>query len=250
MTRIDAEMVRRGLARSRAQAGDLVRSGRVHIGEQAASKPSQPVTDDSVILVESAPHDDDVGRGAGKLRGALADLRPGPLRDGRLDGLRCLDVGAGTGGFTQVLLDHGAAHVIALDVGHDQLAARLAQDPRVEERSGINIRDVRPGDLGDPVDLLVADLSFISLRLVLPTLAALVRSGGDLVMLVKPQFEVGRRQLSASGVVRSDHSRAQTLAAVTQAAIEAGLDVRETVTSQVLGTHGNQEAFIWAQVPG
>jgi 23S rRNA (cytidine1920-2'-O)/16S rRNA (cytidine1409-2'-O)-methyltransferase len=245
VSRIDAELVRRGLARSRAQAGELVRAGRVSVGGGPARKPSQPVEESEAISVDPLPHHDDVGRGAAKLRGALADLDPGPV----VEGARCLDVGAGTGGFTQVLLELGALHVIALDVGHAQLAPLLASDPRVEERSGTNIRDVEPKDLRAPVDLLVADLSFISLRLVLPALASLVRPGGDLVLLVKPQFEVGRQRLGSTGVVRSEHLRAESVAGVTAVAVEVGLSVLGTVTSRVPGTRGNLEAFLWARAP-
>ena len=138
-------------------------------------------------------------------------------------GRRCLDVGASTGGFTQVLLEAGAAHVTALDVGHDQLVAEVADDARVEERSGVNIRNVRPGDLGRGFDLVVADLSFISLRLVLDVLAALMTPDADAVLLVKPQFEVGRERLARTGVVSSPHEHRRVLTEVLETARQAGL---------------------------
>ncbi len=242
-TRIDAELVRRGLARSRAQAGELVRAGRVRVDGARSDKPAQPVRPDAKIAVESAPGDGDVGRGAGKLRSALAELEPGPQVEGR----RCIDVGASTGGFTQVLLEQGARSVLALDVGHGQLAPSVARDPRVVERSGTNVRDVAVADLGGPFDLLVADLSFISLTLVTEVLATLVGTGGDLVLLAKPQFEIGRDRLGRDGVVRSEQQRQEALDAVQTAAVRAGLTVRQVVPSRWPGATGNVEYFLWCR---
>jgi 23S rRNA (cytidine1920-2'-O)/16S rRNA (cytidine1409-2'-O)-methyltransferase len=245
LARIDAELVRRGLARSRAQAADLIRSGRVRLDGDPVAKPSSPVAPSSGIDVDRRPEDADVGRGAVKLRGALADLAElaaAPTASGR----RCIDVGASTGGFTQVLLELGAESVLALDVGHGQLAASLAADPRVQERSGTNVRDVEVDQLGGPFDLLVADLSFISLTLVMPVLADLVHPGGDLLLLVKPQFELGRERLSSSGVVRSEDQRDEVLGAVRRAAEAAGLTVRGSVPSRVVGGTGNVEYFLAA----
>jgi 23S rRNA (cytidine1920-2'-O)/16S rRNA (cytidine1409-2'-O)-methyltransferase len=244
--RIDTELVRRGLARSRAHAGDLIRSGRVDVDGGPAAKPAQPVPDDASIEVAGVPEDRDVGRGAAKLRAALAELGAdggGPQVRRR----RCLDVGASTGGFTQVLLAAGAASVVALDVGHGQLAAAVADDPRVTERSGVNIRQVGPDDLGGRFELLVADLSFISLTLVMPRLADLVKPGGDLVLLVKPQFEVGRDRLGKTGVVRSAQQRDEAVDAVRTAAESAGLTVEAVVSSRVPGGTGNVEFFLWAR---
>jgi 23S rRNA (cytidine1920-2'-O)/16S rRNA (cytidine1409-2'-O)-methyltransferase len=246
--RIDAELVRRGLARSRAHAGDLIRAGRVHVDGGAAVKPAQPVPDDASIDVSGTPEDLDVGRGAAKLRGALADLADLSGPPGlRVAGRRCLDVGASTGGFSQVLLAAGAASVVALDVGHGQLAASVAEDPRVDERSGVNIRHVGAADLGGAFNVVVADLSFISLTLVMPTLAGLVNPGADLVLLVKPQFEVGRDRLGKTGVVRSEQQRQEAVQGVQQAAIDAGLTVLQVVPSRMLGATGNVEYFLWAR---
>jgi 23S rRNA (cytidine1920-2'-O)/16S rRNA (cytidine1409-2'-O)-methyltransferase len=258
VARIDAELVRRGLARSRAHAGDLIRSGRVLVDGGTAAKPAQPVEPQALINVAGEPEDLDVGRGAAKLRGALADLADladlsdsdelarltqGPVVAGR----RCVDIGASTGGFTQVLLAAGAASVVAVDVGHGQLASRIVDDPRVEDRSGTNVRGVTAAELGGPFELLVADLSFISLTLVMAKLATLVGPGGDLVLLVKPQFEVGRDRLGKTGVVRSEEQRQEAVAAVHEAATGAGLTVRRVVASRTLGGTGNVEFFLWAQ---
>ena len=199
--RLDAELVRRGLARSRAQARELVEAAGVLVDGSVAGKASLLVHPTMSISVTYQP-DRWVGRAAYKLLEALRVFGPRGLT---VASRRCLDVGASTGGFTQVLLDAGAAHITALDVGHDQLAPEVARDQRVDERSGTNIRDVRPGDLGEPFDVVVADLSFISLRLVLDVIASLMTPTADAVLLVKPQFEVGRDRLARTGVVTSSH---------------------------------------------
>jgi 23S rRNA (cytidine1920-2'-O)/16S rRNA (cytidine1409-2'-O)-methyltransferase len=262
--RVDAELVRRGLARSRGQAGELVRTGRVWVDGAPVAKPARTVEPDAAIEVEPGPTDGDVGRGAEKLRGALADFADAEIADAelgdvelgdvelagparlRVEGRRALDVGASTGGFTQVLLERGVRSVVALDVGHGQLAPSLAADPRVDERSGTNIRDVTVTELGGPFDLVVADLSFISLTLVLPRLADLTDVGSDLVLLVKPQFEVGRERLAGDGVVRSEPMRRAALRAVMAAAESAGFTVRQAVPSRLVGASGNVEFFVWA----
>jgi 23S rRNA (cytidine1920-2'-O)/16S rRNA (cytidine1409-2'-O)-methyltransferase len=244
--RIDAELVRRGLARSRAHAGDLIRAGRVRVEGDPAAKPAQPVAEQTPIDVVGEPEDLDVGRGAAKLRGALADVAE--LAGGvPVRGRRCLDVGASTGGFTQVLLAAGAASVVALDVGHGQLAPAVAQDPRVEERSGTNVRQVTTADFGGGFELVVADLSFISLTLVLPVLAELLLPGGDLVGLVKPQFEVGRERLGKTGVVRSEEQRQEAVESAREAATRCGLTVQAVVPSRTEGASGNLEYFLWAR---
>jgi 23S rRNA (cytidine1920-2'-O)/16S rRNA (cytidine1409-2'-O)-methyltransferase len=172
------------------------------------------------------------------------------LREWAPDGLsaagrRCLDVGASTGGFTQVLLAEGATHVTALDVGHGQLVADLADDPRVRDLPGTNIRHVVPADLGEPFELVVADLSFISLEAALPAMTSLVSTGGDLVLLVKPQFEVGRERLGRGGVVHSPRERARALHRVVDAAVAGGLVVRGLTRSPLTGAHGNTEYLLW-----
>jgi len=237
-TRLDAELVRRGLARSRGQAREQVAQGAVLVDGRPATKPSTPVAPAAAIDLAQPP-ERWVGRAAYKLLAALEDFG---LAAG---GKRCLDVGASTGGFTQVLLEAGAAHVTALDVGHGQLVPEVAADARVEERSGTNIRDVRPGDLGDPFDLVVADLSFISLRLVLPVLPPLMTPDADAVLLVKPQFEVGRERLARTGVVRSPNERQRVLDEVLEAAAAVGLHQRGLQPSPLRGTTGNQEYLLW-----
>lgn len=235
--RLDVALVERGLARSRTRAADLIASGAVSIDGRPARKASLRVTPDEDLTV-AGDEDHWVGRAAGKLVGGFAAF------DLSADGVRCLDIGACTGGFTQVLLERGAAHVIALDVGHDQLAPELAADPRVEDRSGTTIRGLTPEDLGGPVDLAVGDLSFISLRLVLAEVAGLLTDDGEAVLLVKPQFEVGRGRLGRRGIVTSSDARREALETVLLRAHEVGLSVRGLAPSPVLGGEGNHEYLV------
>jgi 23S rRNA (cytidine1920-2'-O)/16S rRNA (cytidine1409-2'-O)-methyltransferase len=235
--------VRRGLARSRGDARDLIGSGLVRVDGSTARKPAQPVTADAALSVEETVRRW-VGRGAVKLLAAFEAWQPDGLR---VAGRRCIDVGASTGGFTEVLLEHGAREVVAVDVGHGQLAPRLAEDPRVVDRSGTTVRGLTSEDVGGRADLVVADLSFISLTLVLADLAALLGEGGDVVVLVKPQFEVGRGRLSGSGVVTDAGDRADALARVLDAARTAGLHPHGLVRSPVRGSTGNAEYLLWAR---
>lgn len=235
--------MRRGLARSRGDARDLVGAGLVRVDGEPARKPAQPVTADTELVVAAdAPRW--VGRAAHKLHAALDAWRAEGLA---VRGRRCLDVGASTGGFTQVLLAEGAAHVVAVDVGHGQLVAELAADPRVEDRSGTTVRGLRPEDVGGPAEVVVADLSFISLTLVLGDLAGLLAPDGDLVVLVKPQFEVGRGRLGGSGVVTDPSDRARAVERVVDAARAAGLHPRGLRPSPVHGGSGNAEYLLWAR---
>lgn len=241
VSRLDVELVRRRLARSRGHARALVEAGDVSVAGVVTGKPSTPVRADAAIGVrEEGPRW--VSRAAYKLVGALEAFGPRGLA---VSGRRCLDVGASTGGFTQVLLHHGAARVIALDVGHGQLVAELAGDPRVEDRSRTNIRGVTAEDLGGHVDVLAADLSFISLTLVLPTFRAVLLEDGDVVVLVKPQFEVGRTRLGKGGIVRTQGDRAWAITEVTRCAIEAGLHPKGLAPSPILGGEGNAEYLLW-----
>ena len=187
--RLDAELVRRGLARSREQAVALIADGRVTVSGRAASKPATGVAPAEPIVVSAGDMSPYVSRGAHKLAGALDVFEPAGLA---VVGRRCLDAGASTGGFTEVLLRRGAAQVVAVDVGYGQLAWALRTDPRVVVMDRTNVRELSPDVVGDPVELVVADLSFISLRLVLEPLLSCTASDGDLVLMVKPQFEVGR----------------------------------------------------------
>jgi 23S rRNA (cytidine1920-2'-O)/16S rRNA (cytidine1409-2'-O)-methyltransferase len=240
-TRLDLELVRRGLARSRGHARSLIDAGDVLVAGRTAGKPSTPVADGAPIEVrEAGPRW--VSRAAYKLVGALEAFTPHGLS---VSGKRCLDVGASTGGFTQVLLHHGAATVIALDVGHGQLVPELAGDPRVSERSRTTVRGLRADDVGGPVELLVADLSFISLTLVLETFAGLLEESGDAVVLVKPQFEVGRTRLGKGGIVRNQGDRAWAVTEVARAALDAGLHPRALTASPIEGGEGNTEYLLW-----
>lgn len=184
-----------------------------------------------------------VGRAARKLDHAFSTWAPLGLTAAERS---CLDVGASTGGFTQVLLVRGAEHVVALDVGRDQLVAELRADPRVTERSGTSIRDVGPEDLGH-FDVVVGDLSFISLTLVLADIARLTRPGADVVLLVKPQFEVGRGRLSKNGIVTDPRHRRQALTDVVAAAQSAGLGIHGLIRSPIHGGEGNTEYLLWAR---
>jgi 23S rRNA (cytidine1920-2'-O)/16S rRNA (cytidine1409-2'-O)-methyltransferase len=239
--RLDVELVSRGLARSRGQARDLVKAGSVFLDGAVAQKVSTAVRFDQRLEL-AAGVEGWVSRAAYKLVAALEAFGPGGLS---VADKRCIDVGAATGGFTQVLLRQGAREVVAVDVGHGQLAQEIAGDPRVIERSGVNVRDVRAGDLGGPAALLVADLSFISLRLVLPVLRDLVEPTGDLVLLVKPQFEVGREHLGKGGIVRSVNSRAGVIEKVVAAAETAGLTAKALCASPIRGATGNAEYLLW-----
>ena len=213
------------------------------MGGQPARKPSHPVgEDDALDVTDDGPRW--VGRAAHKLAAALETWGPEGLTAA---GRRCVDVGASTGGFTQVLLAAGAAAVVAVDVGHDQLVPEVAGDPRVEERSGTTVRGLTADDLGGPADLVVADLSFISLTLVMTDLAGLLADGGDLVVLVKPQFEVGRGRLNRQGVVTSTRDREAALVRVLDAVDEAGLHVHGLRASPISGTTGNTEYLLWAR---
>jgi 23S rRNA (cytidine1920-2'-O)/16S rRNA (cytidine1409-2'-O)-methyltransferase len=243
--RLDAELVRRGLARSREQAGELVQQGRVLVGGAVATKPATQVDSAAAVVVQSDERDPGyVSRGAYKLRGALDVFEPQGLV---VAGRRCLDAGASTGGFTDVLLRAGATHVVAVDVGYGQLAWSLRQDDRVTVVERTNVRALTPDVVGAPVDLVVADLSFISLALVLPALQGVCTAEADLVLMVKPQFEVGRERLGEGGVVRDPLLRAETVRRIGERAVELGLGVRGVTASPLPGPAGNVEYFLWLQ---
>ncbi|HET7305844.1 MAG TPA: TlyA family RNA methyltransferase [Segeticoccus sp.] len=241
--RLDLELVRRGLARSRGEARELLRAGAVTVDGRTETKAARGTTERARVRVDRTEQGQWVGRAAYKLVAALDRFGIEPR------GRRCVDVGASTGGFTQVLLDRGAAHVVAVDVGHGQLATQVAADERVDERSGTNVRDLRAADVGGPADLVVVDLSFISLRLVLTRLAELTAPDGDLVVLVKPQFEVGRERLGKGGVVRAPGDRRAAVAGVAAAAAESRLHVVDGCPSPVAGGSGNREYLLWIR-PG
>jgi 23S rRNA (cytidine1920-2'-O)/16S rRNA (cytidine1409-2'-O)-methyltransferase len=243
--RLDAELVRRGLARSRDQAAELVAAGRVEVRGTVASKVAAMVdTADPVVVRGPDPADDYVSRGGHKLAGALAAFGSGR---GALtvEGRRCLDAGASTGGFTDILLRAGAREVVAVDVGYGQLAWRVRQDPRVRVKERTNVRALTPDQIGGACDLIVADLSFISLRLVLEALVGCLAVGGDLLPMVKPQFEVGKERVGPGGVVRDPRLRADAVLDVATYAAGLGLGVAGVVASPLPGPSGNVEFFLW-----
>ncbi|MFR9676988.1 TlyA family RNA methyltransferase, partial [Streptomyces sp. TR06-5] len=242
--RLDAELVRRKLARSREHASRLIADGRVTVGGATATKPATQVRTSAAVVVREDDGDPDyVSRGGHKLAGALAAFTPDGLA---VEGRRALDAGASTGGFTDVLLRAGAGHVVAVDVGYGQLAWSLQSDDRVTVKDRTNIRELTPADLDDlPADLIVGDLSFIPLGLVLPALARCAAPDADLVLMVKPQFEVGKERLGSGGVVRSPALRAEAVRTVAQRAAALGYGVRGVTASPLPGPSGNVEYFLW-----
>jgi 23S rRNA (cytidine1920-2'-O)/16S rRNA (cytidine1409-2'-O)-methyltransferase len=241
--RLDAELVRRGLARSREHASELIGAGRVTVAGTVASKPATGVTTDAAIVVAEQPgRPDYVSRGGHKLAGALGVFEPLGLR---VAGRRCLDAGASTGGFTDVLLRHDAAEVVAVDVGYGQLAWSLQSDDRVRVIDRQNVRELTPDLIDGPVDLVVGDLSFISLSLVLDALIGVTRPDGDLALMVKPQFEVGKDRVGRGGVVRDPALRAEAVAAGADAAESRGWGARAVTVSPLPGPSGNVEFFLW-----
>lgn len=241
--RLDAELVRRGLARSRDHACQLIGAGQVLVRGTVASKPATAVDRDAPVLVRDNADDEGwASRGAHKLLGALAAFEPRGLR---VAGRRCLDAGASTGGFTDVLLRRGATQVVAADVGRGLLAWRLRSDERVVVVDRVNARALTPERIGGVVDLVVADLSFISLRLVLPALVSCAAVGADLLPMIKPQFEVGRDRLGSGGVVRDPLLRISAVTNVLLAAGALGLRVHGVVASPLPGPAGNVEYFAW-----
>ena len=241
--RLDAELVRRGLARSRDHASELVAAGRVKVAGAVATKPATAVTTDVALVVSTDPDRPDyVSRGGHKLAGALSVFGPLGLD---VAGRRCLDAGASTGGFTDVLLRAGASEVVAVDVGYGQLAWSLQSDPRVRVVDRTNVRGLDMDAIGGAVDLVVADLSFISLDLVLDAFVRVTRPGGDWTLMVKPQFEVGKDRVGRGGVVWEPGLRAEAVSAVVAAAGRRGWGARAVTTSPLPGPSGNIEYFVW-----
>ena len=239
---MDAELVRRGLARSREHAVELIGAGRVLIAGTVAVKPATAVESGTPLVVrEDVDEVSWASRGAHKLLGALEAFEPAGLA---VAGKRCLDAGASTGGFTDVLLSREAAAVVAVDVGYGQLVWRLRIDERVTVLDRTNVRGLTPEILGGPVDLVVGDLSFISLALVLPALAGCSAPGADLLPMVKPQFEVGKERVGSGGVVRDPLLRAEAVREVARVAAEHGLTTVGAVARPLPGPSGNVEYFL------
>jgi 23S rRNA (cytidine1920-2'-O)/16S rRNA (cytidine1409-2'-O)-methyltransferase len=239
-SRLDAELVRRGLARSREHAVELIAEGRVAVAGAAATKPATGVEAGTPVVVRTDPDQPSwVSRGAHKLLGALDAFSLD------VEGRRALDAGASTGGFTEVLLSRGVSEVVAVDVGYGELAWSLRTDDRVRVHERTNVRTLTPEAIDGQVDLVVADLSFISLRLVLPALTACARQDADILPMVKPQFEVGRERLGAGGVVRDPEHRVQAVLEVGRAAASLGWGTAGVVASPLPGPAGNVEFFLW-----
>ncbi len=239
--RLDVLLVERGLAETRAKAQAMILAGLVHVSGRRAEKAGEAVLREAEITVTGPPHPY-VSRGGLKLAAALDHFRIDPA------GLVCLDVGASTGGFTDCLLQRGAARVYAVDVGHGQIDSRLRGDPRVVVRERVNARALSEAHVPERVDLAVVDVSFISLRLILPSVAARVKPGGLAVALVKPQFEAGRREVPRGGVVRSEETRRRVLAEIEAAGRDLHLEVLGSLESPIRGARGNAEFLLGFRV--
>ena len=244
LLRADTLLVQRGLAASRTQAQRLIGEGRVLVDGKAIAKPSQELPADANLTVVEDESDRYVSRGGLKLAGALAHT--GLAVTGRI----CLDVGQSTGGFTDCLLQAGATQVVGVDVGHGQLHAKLKNDGRVSALEGINCRALSAADLGDAMptggfDLIVGDVSFISMTLVLPQLPALLAADGDLLLLIKPQFEVGPHHIGKGGIVRDPTLYREVEGRFLEIAKKLGLTAKAWLDSPITGGDGNREFFIW-----
>lgn len=241
LRRIDSELVRRRLARSRAHAQEMIEDGRVLLDGQEVRKPARQMNPAQAIVIRENQREDYVSRGAHKLAGALhalGDAAP------NIEGKICLDAGASTGGFTQVLLQNGAKLVMSVDVGYGQLAWSLQQDPRVEVHDRTNVRTLDSEQLGRRPEVIVGDLSFISLTLVLPALVRVAAEGADFLLMVKPQFEIGKERLGHGGVVRDPMQHVETVEKVALCAMDLGLHIHAVQASPLPGPAGNVEYFL------
>jgi 23S rRNA (cytidine1920-2'-O)/16S rRNA (cytidine1409-2'-O)-methyltransferase len=237
LERIDKLLVERGLVESRAKAQAMVMAGVVLVNEQRVNKASDLIAPDAVLRIKGGddPASRYVGRGGLKLEAALREFAIKPQK------YICLDVGASTGGFTDCLLQHGAAKVIALDVGHNQIDYRLRTDARVEVREGVNARHLKPEDFQQKFDLVVMDVSFISATKIMPAIVPLLAEAGRLITLIKPQFEVGRGEVGKGGIVRDPEKHARVIEEVNHAAMAFGLQIRKVIESPIHGADGNVE---------
>ena len=241
--RLDKALVERGVCRSRTEAAALLDADLISVDGQRGLK-ARFETPDNALLARHDTGPRFVSRGALKLEAALTEFGID------VSGTDALDAGASTGGFTECLLRRGVGSVVAIDVGHGQMVPEIASDPRVQSREGVNARSLVPADFLHPFGIVVADLSFISLTLVLPALAPLLTSGGNLVCLVKPQFEVGAAHLGKGGIVRDPKSRAEALERVSGAASALGLTEAGRMVSPITGSDGNVEFLLWLQLGG
>ena len=235
--RIDKLLVERGLAESRTKAQAMVMAGIVLVNEQRVEKSSEVIPANAEIRIKGG--DDPalryVGRGGLKLEAALREFEIDAA------GLTCLDIGSSTGGFTDCLLQQHARQVVSIDVGHNQIDWRLRTDPRVEVREGVNARYLKPSDFQTQFDLIVMDVSFISATKILPAMVSLLKAEGRLILLIKPQFEVGRGEVGKGGIVRDPEKHARVIEEVNQVAKELGLAARNVMESPLRGADGNLE---------
>lgn len=238
LERVDVLLVEKGLCESREQAKRLILAGEVRIGDRVIDKPGQRLAEDAVLEVREKPKF--VGRGGIKLEGALEAFGIDPT------GWVCIDVGASTGGFTDCLLQHGAAKVHAVDVGTNQLVWKLRNDPRVVVKEQFNARHMVPEDLGEKVRLAVMDLSFISLTKVLPAVFSVLDDEGSVVCLIKPQFELDREDISKGGIVRDPALHERAVEKIRRfIVVECRREWRGVIASSITGTDGNQEFLAW-----
>lgn len=238
LERVDVLLVEKGLCESREQAKRLILAGEVRIGDRVIDKPGQKLAEDSALEVREKPKF--VGRGGIKLEGALEAFGIDPT------GWVCIDVGASTGGFTDCLLQHGAAKVHAVDVGTNQLVWKLRNDPRVVVKEQFNARHMVPEDLGEKVRLAVMDLSFISLTKVLPAVFSVLDDEGSVVCLIKPQFELDREDISKGGIVRDPALHERAVEKIRRFVVEeCRREWRGLIASPITGTDGNQEFLAW-----
>ncbi|MFZ1700727.1 MAG: TlyA family RNA methyltransferase [Pyrinomonadaceae bacterium] len=234
--RIDRLLVEQGLADSRTKAQALIMAGTVLVNEKRAEKPSDKFEIDATIRLKGASTElKYVGRGGLKLEAALMEFSLDPT------GLVCIDVGSSTGGFTDCLLQHGASKVVAIDAGTNQLVWSLRQDPRVEVREKTNARELKPTDFSVQFDLAVMDVSFISVTKVIPAILSLLKPTGMMVVLIKPQFEVGRGEVGKGGIVRESEKHQRVTNEINAFAESLGLEVRGIIESPILGAEGNKE---------
>ncbi|WP_421084708.1 TlyA family RNA methyltransferase [Rothia nasimurium] len=242
--RLDQYLVHANIARSRTLAAKMVEGGHISVNGKPTTKPAQKLREGDRVRVRRSDLTEYVSRAGHKLAGAL-DAFPEISITGKV----CLDAGASTGGFTDVLLRRGARRVAAVDVGHDQLVDEIRHHPSVDVYEGMNVRHMSPDDIGGQVELTVSDLSFISLTKVVQPLAEATAPGGDLLLMVKPQFEVGPAKIGKGGVVTDPLARAEAVQGVKQAAQEVGLIVMGEKESPLPGQDGNLEFFLWCRKP-
>ena len=235
--RLDVALVERGLVDSRSKAQSLIMARRVLVNGQFVDKAGANVAADDEVAIAALEHPW-VGRGGMKLAHAIESFSI------KLDGKVCADIGASTGGFTDVMLSHGATKVYAIDVGYGQLDVSLRNDPRVVNREKVNARYLQPENFDEPIGFVSIDVSFIPLKLILPAVAGFLR--GELVALIKPQFEVGKHEVGKGGIVRDDEKRQAAVDSVVEFAKEIGFDVRDVIPSPIKGAEGNVEFLMHA----